>query len=164
MPCNEPIRITYRTRLACGVFHDVYIESISFVNGVAAAQACGTTMNVKDMVKGATALLLVNNPMNFPPADSLEGACNSNWRVMTGACWKASFQVTASGMASDGKDKGDIVLQALPNLWPCSYSYCCLQMIRVCIINGKRVVTEIPGGTNGECEPNPLPGCVPVCD
>ncbi|HYF03452.1 MAG TPA: hypothetical protein VEC36_08750, partial [Patescibacteria group bacterium] len=106
------------------------------------------------------------NPMNFPPRRQGE-PCNSNWRVMTGACWRSSFPAIPShGLASDGgKNKGDHVLATAGKLWPCDYNLCCLKYFRVCIIDGVRTVTEL-GGEPGECKenPNPLENCTPVCD
>lgn len=126
------LRITYASRIACGIWYDYYLAGVQFLS----VGSCPfPTSDVKATVEAAMAALLDANPSNFPPLlTDPPGTCNTNWRAGKGACWEQN---------------GDCIV-------PCTPLACCLNAYRVCIDNnGDRVIT--PLGVIG-----PPPGSCPI--
>ena len=67
--CGEPVDVSYRMRTGCGMFWDVFMEGITFVNGDSGLSHCSGMMSVQNMVENAMINLIMGNPMHFPPTD-----------------------------------------------------------------------------------------------
>jgi hypothetical protein len=165
LPCGDSVIVNYRKRHACNMYWDLFIEKVVFVNGSNGGIHCGETMTLKEMLDNVIAQMLVQDPMGFPPSTSGQDTCVENYRVILGACWKASFSISADGVAkSDGKiiepDAATIGL-----LQPCLSAQCCLQAYTVCIVNHQKIITFMSGcSIPGECDVNNPPNCQPICE
>jgi hypothetical protein len=142
------VTVYWRERLACGIWHDVYIDEF-----IATPFGCDTPPY--DLFqKQVVAALLLANPMGFPP-DTVGDPCNSNWRVSKGACWLR-----------------DWILIPQPEFVayrPCYFQQeiCCLERYQVCLTESGRQVTFLGGPPAPSCPGvvGPLRGqCFPTCN
>lgn len=76
------VAVTYRTRYACGTWHDVYIDWI-VVSPAGYYAPLSRPQFMGDVVRG----LLAQNPMAFPPQLPHAG-CTDNVRVVKEKCWR----------------------------------------------------------------------------
>ena len=164
LPCGEPVIVHYRIRIACGSFHDVFIEEIEFVNGYGGGQICGQTMSIAQMLESAMSQLVYDNPMNYPPTDSTQDTCFPNYRVMVGGCWTPTFPI-GPGDLKDGAKEPPVIDVPAGLLIPCVYIECCLKYFTVCYVNGTKVVIYDPKrSVHGECDYQYQPACYPACE
>ena len=139
------------------LWHDLYIAEITAQNSN--DPICNnyfSTTSAAQILADVTMQMLITNPMNFPP-DSI-GECESNWRVVKGACWQ-KLNINWGNATYPTQHY---------RLYPCQGGICCLDHFRVCMNQErKRVITSLPGSINGTCipqdlQPNSL-GCEVVC-
>ena len=138
------------------MWHDLYIARITAANSN--DPICNnyfSTTGAAQIMADVTIQMLKQNPMGFPPSNN--GECESNWRVIKGACWQRLNinwgYVTQPHQAY--------------RLYPCLGDICCLDRYKVCLIGKERVITSLPGGVQGTCipqetQPHSL-GCEVVC-
>jgi hypothetical protein len=174
LPCGSNVTVYYRIRNACNEWWDLFIESVQFNGGFIDGVNCGYTMSVTDMIQNITQQLLVQNPMNFPPAGSGPDSCILNFRCTYSACWFSTFPVSY-GRAQRNSSLG--INDTIGNnqniqpegveawLQPCSSLLCCLQVYKVCRENNQRIITYLPEYSDpGVCDPNSPNNCQPVCE
>ena len=144
------VQVTYSTRLACGTWHDLYIEYIQSVPTPPSSLCQGYfAMDSKDLLGLVTLEMFKDNPMGFP--QTVPG-CTTNWRVVKGTCWfTATDPMTGRHSASY-----------------CDGSVCCLEAVELCQDEcGNETCFDIKGGTipPSACEnQGPEPGlCTVAC-
>lgn len=157
LPGGCVVTVQYKTRFACNTWHDLYIAEITAQNSNdPICNAYITSTSAAQILADVTMQMLITNPMNFPPKS--KGECESNWRVVKGACWQ-KLNINWGN-------------STYPNqhfrLRHCEGGICCLDHYQVCINQaGDRVITSLPGSINGTCIPQETPthslGCEPVC-
>lgn len=158
LPGGCKVNVVYTTRLACGTWHDLQILAIDQIAPFDESCVSYAAMNTKDFLAIITQEMLEANPMGFPPIPPKPPAiqnCNTNWRVLQGACWQKSMHY-----------EYEPTLEPLPLWQPCAGELCCLKSYRVCVDPcGKRTMQQ----TGSETPPHscPITGsypCTPVCD
>jgi hypothetical protein len=157
LPGGCVVTVQYKTRFACNTWHDLYIAEITAQNSN--DPICNnyfSTTSAAQILADVTMQMFLTNPMGFPPDSA--GECESNWRVVKGACWQ-KLNINWGN-------------STYPNqhfrLRHCEGGICCLDRYQVCINQaGDRVITSLPGSINGTCIPQETPthslGCEPVC-
>lgn len=162
LPNGCRVRVRYNIRKACGVWDDVYIGEIYFVNpdtipcrDLIWDPYPTTVRDKKTVINFVTQQFLLLNPMNFAPLTSND-PCNSNWRVMRGACWTAWWR---SDLVQPG-------MQWPIAYVPCTTVDCCLEHYTVCIdpVTKARVVTKTSSGPQPTCTPTDGYTCEPICE
>ncbi|MEY3311649.1 MAG: hypothetical protein ACK5F4_08345 [Ignavibacteria bacterium] len=156
LPNGCQVFVQYTTRFACNMWHDLYIARITAANSN--DPICNnyfSTTGAAQIMADVTIQMLKQNPMGFPPSNN--GECESNWRVIKGACWQ-KLNINWGSVTQPN--------QAY-RLYPCLGDICCLDRYQVCLIGQERVITSLPGGVQGTCipqetQPHSL-GCEVVC-
>ncbi len=169
-----PVKVRYRTRYACNLWYDVFIEVIGDDpstpnNELQDALNCSSG-DLNLVMQQVTEQILIMNPMNFPPMTPATG-CEENWRVMNGSCWAVTDKFQHVGPPPS---ENPVVNPADYgyDVWamPCEGTLCCLERFEICIDpQGDRTIT--PGGFSpigkiDDCpdDPNnPSEKCIPVC-
>ena len=93
---NDVIRVYYRHRTACAQqYNDIYIEKIEFIgdpdNDLNYLECVNAYGGLAGYIAAATAAMFTAPPgsyCNFILRPTGIGECQTNWRVMKGACWK----------------------------------------------------------------------------
>ena len=113
LPGNCQIEVTYATRLACGIWQDLYIDSVRMVP-TPPGPGCQSylNMNSKDLLWTVTRQMAEENPMNF--TKPIPG-CATDWRVVKGSCW---FRPTDPAQSYSSSCSSE--------------SICCLEPYEVC--------------------------------
>lgn len=165
--CGFDVKIRYRYRIACGVWHDYYIETVGTGNndlGHILQNCFGWDMNA--MMQAVSEALMIANPASFPP--NAEGECEDMWRVMKGGCMthfyyssvNPSFPV--SPPANNGIDPA--TYSYTEYFAPCIENDCCLEMYTVCKEVGGNLnitLTDYQPPINPDCDQ--IRSCYPVC-
>lgn len=178
LSCGKSVTVYYRTRNACGIWQDVYIEYIEFDgpgNGWVNAVDCGQSLSIYEIMAEATEQLLIANPMGFTPNG--QNGCDFVWRVMKGSCWTANFptQTYVAGIIQGNPDSHtasetnngnsklnqvqDPLLPTVGYLKACPTQECCLEAYEVCIVNNVKTITfnsqlsQTPENCPQFCEP-----------
>lgn len=143
LPGGCAVKVEYRTRLACGMYNDYYVERIEPVNpNDPACKALGQ-LSVKEVVNMVAEILITIdfNATHSPPP----GTCQTNWRVVAG-CWCRKELPGGNCGAT--------------RLWgPCETSSCCLKPYTACVDPiGSISVTPQPGTSSPDCG-----SAVPTC-
>lgn len=162
--CGKSFSVRYRTRVACGIWYDYYIESVGTDdNGDISNCIDDEYGDLNSFLQAATEQLMIINPANFPPHNI--GDCETNWRVMNGSCFM--IESLTGPLNSKNKDN-DLLYDPYSYHYsefaiPCNSTDCCLEFFTVCIdTNGNRTITqtgylppEDPDCTGGGsmCEP-----------
>lgn len=169
LSCGMSVTVHYRTRLACGIWNDLYIESFEF-NNKFEGYLCGQSMTMKEMMDNLMEQMIILNPMAFPPNNP--GDCVSNWRISKGSCWYSPFQVAKEGPIgnpNEGEFPDPSWLTIPGPVLPCAQTTCCLDYFRVCLLqDGITKQITHNNSSPGSC-PNPISlpgyfGCYPVCN
>jgi hypothetical protein len=156
LPNGCQVYVQYTTRFACNMWHDLYIARITAANSNdPICNSYFSTTGAAQIMADVTLQMLKQNPMGFPPIN--DGECESNWRVIKGACWQR-LNINWGSVTRPN--------QAY-RLYPCLGDICCLDHYQVCLIGQERVITSLPGGVQGTCipqetQPHSL-GCELVC-
>ena len=148
LPGNCQIQVTYASRLACGVFQDLYIEFIQTVPSPP-SPACQMyfDQSAQDLLWMVTQEMVDDNPMGF--ARPMPG-CASDWRVAHGTCWFRSFDPTNERYSGSY----------------CETNTCCLERFEVCFDDCGDVTCFEPQSFTQPmfCDPsNPEGPCEPAC-
>jgi hypothetical protein len=144
------VEVDYRTRRACDLYYDVFIDQVRTINGRNEANdpACDALFSRNSsaaILAEATRELLRLNPMKYPPEN--KGECEVNWRVVKGGCWSRPYIHNGS---LDQELTRPTPSYFVNRLVPCpTEEVCCVDRFVVCLIddgttNGKRVVTAQP--------------------
>jgi hypothetical protein len=157
LPSGCRVLVQYTTRYACNRWHDLYIARITAqISNDPICNAYFATTSAAQILADVTMQMLITNPMNFPPDSA--GECESNWRVVKGACWQ-KLNINWGNATYPTQHY---------RLYPCEGGICCLDHFQVCINqNGVREITSLPSSIYGTCipqetQPHSL-GCEPVC-
>lgn len=150
LPGNCQIEVTYATRIACGIWQDLYIEFVKTVP-TPPSPACQVywNMSAKDLLWIVTQQMADDNPMGFTQPTP---GCATDWRVIKGSCWFRAFDPVNGRYTSSY----------------CEESSCCLEPFQVCFDDGGNVTCFEPQSAyppGGLCHPtHPEPGlCEPAC-
>ncbi|HKI03942.1 MAG TPA: hypothetical protein VKK31_18315 [Thermoanaerobaculia bacterium] len=160
LPNGCQITVDYFTRCACNTYNDIFVHSVSPVNGDPDCSFL-TTLPISQILDMATEQLLEGSPFDFPPPckdDLAEGQCSTRWRVVKGSCWSRIFL-------------GPIGPGGYEYYEGCSQTVCCLKPYEVCRTNCGRTSKPLPWQSYGSC-PNAVPkypppvggACEPVCN
>lgn len=144
------MQVTYSTRIACGTWHDLYIEYVQSIPTPPSSLCKGYfAMDAKDLLALVTIEMIKDNPMSFP--QTFPG-CTTNWRVVKGNCWfSATDPMTGRHSASY-----------------CDGNVCCLEAVKLCLDEcGNETCFDVMGGAlpPGTCDSQgPEPGmCSTAC-
>ena len=153
IPPNGWFLVKYRTRHACNVWWDVYIDWIIPLN---ASTDPFASYSMQYILEKVTKFLLIENPMQFPPFPTNPPLppppCVTNWRVIKGPCWSR---------VNTGNPTCPIQYIS------CNEALCCLEPYRVCVDPSTRLRTVqkmsygwapygcpyTPPGNGAPCEP-----------
>lgn len=123
------VRVTYHTRLACGIYHDFQIVNIEplFPNWDIQCSSLSLFQWVH--------MRMVLDPtiLSYPPNQT--GECVSTWRVSTGSCWQIVRDLAGNDVITVCSDNTE----------------CCMSHFRVCQVedNGFREMTLINTTASG---------------
>jgi len=140
--------VTYRTREACDVWFDVFIDQYTMT---------GPNCNPANFPPAMRAQIHQQVILNFLQSGCIPGQplppigeCRDNWRVSYGACW----QTQASPYQPINQ-----------SLWlPCSNEVCCLDRYIICRNAQGVLIATKTGGVPNACPPESvLPNCFSAC-
>lgn len=144
--------VKYRTRYACNIWYDVYIDWIVPLNSSGSDPFA--THGMQYILEIVTNFLLRENPMQFPPLPGANPPCFTNWRVIKGQCWSR---------VNTGNPQCPVQYVA------CDEQQCCLEPYQVCVDpSGQRTVTKMSYGytpytCSGYVAPMGGQPCEPAC-
>lgn len=111
------LNIWYKTRVACNTYLDLQILLIT-----TSGSGCYTMLPLNLLFKRAYYLLLLENPMNWPPRcippNDTGQVCYNEYRISQAECWTIYEVVVVN-------DTNYVSI-------PCNGGDCCLQKMRVC--------------------------------
>jgi hypothetical protein len=166
--CGKEFTVRYRTRHACGIWWDYYIEVVGTDNlGDISNCIDDEYGDLNSFLQAATEQLMIVNPGNYPP--HLIGECATNWRVMKGSCFMLE-SLTGGVLLSKDKDNKTLTdpysYHYSEFALPCNSTDCCLEFFTVCIdMNEERTITQtgyLPP-EDPDCISAGGWGCEPVC-
>ncbi|MEI6088916.1 MAG: hypothetical protein WCR42_00535 [bacterium] len=154
--------VYYRTRLACNMYYDYYIEFIGLTDGL---PACYTQNNLTwaQMINQIILLFIAANPGNYPPLMSGD-PCEENWRIMKGSCWfYRSPGGVGGGIIAPLTETEHLHYPFDSHFVPCTTAQCCLEYFTVCIVNNVRTITNTGYQEPEDCGENVPYNCQPTC-
>lgn len=142
--------LDYRTRVACGIWNDIYIDGYTTLGTGCGHGTWGNpTLQQQLHASVVKAFLESGCVVAFtPPA----GQCNTQWRVSMGSCWVVDFLVPVG-------ETGQL------NFWyACTTETCCLDRFTVCRDQSGGITATKTSNNPVECPPGTSFMCFPACN